>query len=77
MASQEAIQPRLSSGAGLSLAIVRTILTEHRGAITMDSEPHHGARYLLKFPLCKSHMGETRDGANTPVEVVEDGPSSS
>ena len=39
------------TGAGLSLAIVRTIITEHRGAITLDSEPHHGTRCTLRFPL--------------------------
>ena len=34
-----------------SILNIPTILTEHGGAITMDSEPHHGARCTLRFPL--------------------------
>ena len=40
-----------ASGTGLGLCVVRDIMKEHRGAITIDSIPGCGTTVTLKFPL--------------------------
>jgi two-component system heavy metal sensor histidine kinase CusS len=37
-------------GMGLGLAIVKSILELHRGAVTVQSVPHHGTTVTLRFP---------------------------
>jgi signal transduction histidine kinase len=37
-------------GTGLGLSIVKTILEGHGGAITVQSDPGHGARFVLELP---------------------------
>jgi signal transduction histidine kinase len=38
------------SGLGLGLALCREIIEEHRGTITVESEPGHGTTFTLRLP---------------------------
>src|SRR5262245_66100042 len=40
-----------SGGTGLGLTIVRQIIQEHNGEISVTSEPHRGTRFLIRLPL--------------------------
>jgi len=50
-------------GSGLGLAIVASIVRAHRGTVTVDSEPEHGARFVVRLPF-------VRDGALASESVV-------
>jgi two-component system cell cycle sensor histidine kinase/response regulator CckA len=39
------------SGTGLGLAITYGIVREHEGSIDVESTPHRGTRFVLKFPV--------------------------
>jgi PAS domain S-box-containing protein len=41
-------------GTGLGLAIVREIITQHGGAVSVDSEPGHGATFTVTLPLARA-----------------------
>ena len=51
---QRAFDPFFSTksvrGTGLGLSVARGIATRHRGTITVESEPHLGAEFTLRFP---------------------------
>jgi signal transduction histidine kinase len=38
-------------GTGLGLAIVQSVVSDHRGRITVESEPGRGTTFRLEFPL--------------------------
>ncbi len=38
-------------GTGLGLPITRRIIHEHRGAITVESDPNKGATFIIVFPI--------------------------
>jgi heavy metal sensor kinase len=42
---------RAQGGAGLGLSIAEWIVTQHRGSITVESEPGRGAIFSVKIPL--------------------------
>jgi signal transduction histidine kinase len=42
---------RQPDGAGLGLAIVRTICTAHGGRVEASSTPAHGSRFRVQLPL--------------------------
>jgi heavy metal sensor kinase len=42
---------RVHGGAGLGLAIAQWIASQHRGAITVESRPGHGARFRVVIPM--------------------------
>ncbi|MFP5325950.1 MAG: ATP-binding protein, partial [Acidimicrobiia bacterium] len=41
---------RRSDGAGLGLAIVRTVAAAHGGAVAVESAPGHGATFTVILP---------------------------
>jgi signal transduction histidine kinase len=40
-------------GSGLGLSIVHSIVSQHRGSITIEDAPDGGARFVLKLPLAR------------------------
>ena len=55
------------AGTGLGLAICREILTAHRGTLSVDSQPGHGATFRLTLPPAKA---QRRDASPTPKNNV-------
>ena len=59
--SQRVFEPFVSSKAatkenqctGLGLSIVREIMNQHSGSVTLNSEPGRGARFTLRFRPAK------------------------
>jgi nitrogen fixation/metabolism regulation signal transduction histidine kinase len=43
-----------SSGMGLGLAMVKSILTIIRGTVTFESKPGEGATFIVKIPVCQA-----------------------
>jgi signal transduction histidine kinase len=37
-------------GTGLGLAIVQSVISDHRGSITVESEPGRGATFKIELP---------------------------
>lgn len=40
-----------SQGTGLGLSIVKTVVSQHQGEVTMNSEPGHGTCFCIKLPV--------------------------
>ncbi len=49
-----------SSGTGLGLAVVQSVVAAHNGNVQLDSEYEKGARFLLSLPLCNSTVSLTQ-----------------
>ena len=47
----DAARTRDTGGAGLGLAITRSIVVAHQGTITLDSAPGRGCRFAIRLPL--------------------------
>ena len=47
----DATRSRDTGGAGLGLAIARSIVTAHRGTLTVESRPGAGSRFTIRLPL--------------------------
>jgi signal transduction histidine kinase len=47
-------------GTGLGLAVVKAIITEHRGTISVDSRPGAGSRFAVALPV--GELGSARQG---------------
>jgi two-component system cell cycle sensor histidine kinase/response regulator CckA len=52
-----------SKGTGLGLALVHSIVENHRGMIDVESEPGKGTSFRLLFPVA-----DTREGAPGPIK---------
>lgn len=46
----DASRSREQGGSGLGLALVRSIVTRHRGSVWVDDSPAHGARFVVALP---------------------------
>jgi signal transduction histidine kinase len=44
-------------GTGLGLAIVQSVVSDHRGKITVESEPGKGAKFVLDLPVKQPEEG--------------------
>jgi len=42
-----------AQGSGLGLSIVHSIMTQHRGTITIEDAPGGGARFVLRLPRAR------------------------
>ena len=58
---------RQGRGAGLGLAVVYAIVTEHRGEIVLDPTAEHGARFVVRLPL-----GRESDIEPVPVASADE-----
>jgi signal transduction histidine kinase len=45
-----------ADGSGLGLSIVKSIMDEHQGTLSIDSGPNGGTRVALSFPLAKANQ---------------------
>ena len=46
----DVLESRAQGGTGLGLALVKHILNRHRGRLTIESEPAHGATFTVELP---------------------------
>jgi|GEM_PF-1739687 len=68
----------VGEGTGLGLGIVRTIVSEHKGRISVRSVPGRGAAFHLRFPITAPGSVASRTPALAPgqggVLVIDDDP---
>ncbi|MEO0360981.1 MAG: ATP-binding protein, partial [Pseudomonadota bacterium] len=49
---------RATGGAGLGLAIIRSLTTAHGGEVSIEDAPSGGARLIVKTPLFQARTKE-------------------
>jgi two-component system OmpR family sensor kinase len=47
---------RAVSGSGLGLPIARSAIERAHGTLTLESEPHHGSRFIIRLPKAKASL---------------------
>ncbi len=48
-----------SQGTGLGLAVVQTVVRNHKGTVQVSSQPNKGCLIRLSFPIYQSHKTQT------------------
>jgi len=61
-----------SKGTGLGLSIVYNIVKEHKGYITVESEPERGATFNIYLPAKSTYEISTEKGLTKTVLLAED-----
>jgi len=61
---------RQVAGTGLGLAIAKTIIDQHQGKISVESQPGHGSTFIVRLPLHKSL--KPADKAVEPLVLIID-----
>jgi two-component system OmpR family sensor kinase len=46
--------PASGQSAGLALPMVRDVMAAHRGSVTLENRPNHGAAFTLRLPVHQS-----------------------
>lgn len=59
------------SGAGLGLAIARTIVDAHGGAIEVVSGHHPGSRFIVRLPMAQRPEQSPLSGSHSDVDLSE------
>jgi signal transduction histidine kinase len=57
----EKSRSRATGGAGLGLTIARGFIEAHQGAIRVESEPNHGARFIFTLPVQAGYSGASHE----------------
>jgi signal transduction histidine kinase len=62
-------------GTGLGLVVVRQVVSEHGGAIEVESQPGRGARFRLSFPAAEAEVvaAGAAAGASAERKISKDG----
>ncbi len=64
---------RASGGAGLGLAICKTLVTALRGTIHVESQPGAGSRFIVKLPLASERRGSSPPDAPPSRDLFRPG----
>jgi signal transduction histidine kinase len=62
---------QVADGSGLGLALVKRIVEEHEGQLTLHSTPGEGTRVTVTVPAVSPPEGARRASEGTPTENVE------
>ncbi len=65
-------------GSGLGLSVVKDVMNEHKGAITVTSRPGLGATFELFFPACRQDVpatAKTMSAGGLAAVVADDDPA--
>lgn len=62
---------QMADGSGLGLALVKRIVEEHEGQLTIDSAPGQGTRVTVKVPATAPPEGARRSNEGATTERVE------
>lgn len=61
---------RQGRGAGLGLAVVHRVVTDHGGQLTVDSDEGRGTRVTVRLPMCRAEELDEEGGAEVGGRVL-------